>query len=211
MPQNVAPRPGSGKTRLLDLIPQKHFLKLFGPGRGEVWRNWSFKGHCLAGCGMAEREFMRVQHLARKISGAFAAVNFVAEHGMTKVMKVDANLMGSTCVKFAFDKADEIRTCGSTSLRKDPILGFRGATAAAGHVHLFSIHRVPRDRRLDDAASFRRRPGYQREIDFARRPLGKLSGQIAMTRIVLRHDERAARFFIETMHDAGAFLAADPR
>ena len=160
---------------------------------------------------MTEREFMRVQHLARKISGALAAVNFVPQHGMTEVMKVDPNLVGSTGVKFAFDEADGIRTCGSTSRRKDPVFGFRGATAAARHVHFFPMHRMPRDRRLDDAASFRRRPGDEGEIDLARGPFGELPRKIAMTRIVLGHDEHAAGLFIETMHDAGAFLAADPR
>jgi len=66
------------------------------------------------------------------------------------------------------------------------------------------------DRFVDDAGSFPRCPGDEREIDFSHCAGGKLFRQIAVGRVVLGNDEGAAGFLVETMHDAGPFLSADP-
>jgi len=42
---------------------------------------------------MLETQFPGVEHLSSKVFGVFAAVNFVAEDGVAKVMKVDPNLV----------------------------------------------------------------------------------------------------------------------
>ena len=52
---------------------------------------------------MSEGEFPGVEHLARIIAGPFPAVQFVAEHGMTEVMEMDADLVGPAAVESAFD------------------------------------------------------------------------------------------------------------
>ena len=55
---------------------------------------------------MNKTQFPGVKHLARKISSALAAVKFVAEHGMTEVVKMDADLVGASGVDRAFNEAD---------------------------------------------------------------------------------------------------------
>ena len=46
----------------------------FAHGLGEVRRDWRFETHFVGGTRMTEGELPGVQHLTRKISGAFAAV-----------------------------------------------------------------------------------------------------------------------------------------
>ena len=46
---------------------------------------------------MAKSKLPRVQHLSRKILCG-ACIDFVAEHGMTEMMKMHANLMGPSGV-----------------------------------------------------------------------------------------------------------------
>ena len=55
---------------------------------------------------MMEGELPGVQHLAGKISGAFAGVEFIAQHRMAEVVEVDADLVGASAVQRAFDQAD---------------------------------------------------------------------------------------------------------
>ena len=52
---------------------------------------------------MMEAELPRVQHLAREIFRKARRINFIAEHRMTEVMKVDANLMSASAVQPAFN------------------------------------------------------------------------------------------------------------
>ena len=68
---------------------------------------------------MLEREFPGVQHLSRKIFCVFAAINFVAENRMTKMMKVNANLVSSAAVQFTFEQTHFVRRA------YDSIFGFR--------------------------------------------------------------------------------------
>lgn len=55
---------------------------------------------------MAERKFPGVEHLARRSSGAFSAVDFVPEDRISEVMQVDPDLMGPPGVNRAFDQTD---------------------------------------------------------------------------------------------------------
>ncbi len=52
---------------------------------------------------MMEAELPRVQHLAREISCEARRINFIAEHGMTEMMKMHANLMGASAVQPALN------------------------------------------------------------------------------------------------------------
>jgi len=52
---------------------------------------------------MTKAKLPRVQHLARKIFCKPRAINFIAEHGMTEMMKMHANLMSASAVQPAFD------------------------------------------------------------------------------------------------------------
>ena len=52
---------------------------------------------------MMEAELPRVQHLAREIFRKARRINFIAEHRMTEMMKVHANLMSASAVQPAFN------------------------------------------------------------------------------------------------------------
>ena len=99
---------------------------------------------------MAETEFPGVQHLARKVSGAFTAVEFIAENGMAEVMKVNPDLMGAAAVENAFDQAD--LAVGT----QDPVFGFCGASLPPCDAHSLAMNRVAGDCFIDNAAV---RPG----------------------------------------------------
>ena len=53
---------------------------------------------------MLKPEFPGMQHLARIIFRQFRRINFVAEHRVTEMMKVDANLMGASGMQLALDQ-----------------------------------------------------------------------------------------------------------
>ena len=117
---------------------------------------------------MTEGELPGVQHLTRKISGAFSAVNFIAEHGMPEVMEMDANLVGAASVDRAFEQAAiEART-------QNAIFGFRGTARALRDAHPLTMNRMTRDGRVDCAEGFPRRPSDEREINFSGCAIGKL-------------------------------------
>ncbi len=52
---------------------------------------------------MMEAELPRVQHLAQKIFRKTRRINLIAEHRVTEVMKMHANLMGAPAVQPAFN------------------------------------------------------------------------------------------------------------
>ena len=52
---------------------------------------------------MLEAQFPRVQHLPRKIVRTAWRINFIAEDGMTEMMKMHANLMGASTVQAALN------------------------------------------------------------------------------------------------------------
>jgi len=72
---------------------------------------------------MLKPEFPGMQHLARIIFRQFQRINFVAEHRVTEMMKVDANLMGASGMQLALDQTHFTRGAN------DAILGFRRAPA----------------------------------------------------------------------------------
>ena len=72
---------------------------------------------------MLKPEFPGMQHLARIIFRQFRRIDFVAEHWVTEMMEVDANLMGASGMQLALDQTHFIRGANDT------ILGFRRAPA----------------------------------------------------------------------------------
>ena len=55
---------------------------------------------------MAKGKFPGMEHLAGKISGAFAAIEFITEHGMAEMVKMDADLVGASGVDRAFHETN---------------------------------------------------------------------------------------------------------
>src|SRR5256885_3265037 len=102
---------------------------------------------------MMEREFPGVEHLARKIYGAFSAVEFVAEDGMTEIMEMNADLVGAATVQSAFDQTDV------AARPQDSILGLRGATLPARDAHPLPVDRMPRNCFVDHARCLSRGAG----------------------------------------------------
>ena len=62
---------------------------------------------------------------------------------------------------------------------------------------------------FNDARGLAQFSGDKREINFFHAARCKLDRQSPVRLIVLRDDEAAARFFVETVHDAWPFFAAD--
>jgi hypothetical protein len=122
---------------------------------------------------------------------------------MTEVMEVHPDLVGPAAVQDAFDEADLV--AGT----KDAILGFRGAALASRDAHPLAVHGMARDGFVDHSGLLPQNSGNERQINLCHRPRGKLAGQIAMGGVVLRDDEHAASFLVETVHDAGTFLSAN--
>src|SRR6476469_6396301 len=118
---------------------------LFRGRFSEVSWNWRGEAELLVGSRMAKREFPGVEHLTWRISGAFAAVDFVAEHGMTEVMEMDADLMGATGVDRTFDEA------AIAARAQDPVFGFRGTAGSLSDTHSVTVNRMAGDRRVDRA------------------------------------------------------------
>lgn len=117
---------------------------------------------------MAEGKFPGVEHLARKISGAFAAINFIAEHGMSEVMQMNADLMGPPGVNRAFNETH-------VAVRfENAIIGFRRAPPPSRNTHSLPVDRVAGDRRVDRPGFLAWRAGDEREIGFSGGAFGKL-------------------------------------
>jgi len=53
---------------------------------------------------MLKPKFPGMQQLARIFFRQFRRINSVAEHGVTEMMEVDANLMGASGVQLALDQ-----------------------------------------------------------------------------------------------------------
>ena len=119
---------------------------------------------------MAEGEFPGVEHLAGDMAAAFSCVEFVAENGVAEIVKVDPDLMRAAGVENAFDEAHV------TARFQDVIFGFRGAALTASDAHPLSMHRMARDRLVDDAGFLARNADDEREINFCHRPRGELAG-----------------------------------
>ena len=66
---------------------------------------------------MTESEFPGVQQLARKIAGAFAAIQFISEDRMAEVMQMNPNLMGPAAVQDAFNEAFDVAGTEHTIFR----------------------------------------------------------------------------------------------
>ena len=53
---------------------------------------------------MLKPKFPGMQHLPRIVFRQFRRINFVAKHGVTEMMEVDANLMGASGMQLALDQ-----------------------------------------------------------------------------------------------------------
>src|SRR3954470_7220507 len=110
---------------------------------------------------MAKTEFPGGEHLTGKISGAFAAVKFIAEDGMAEVMEVHPDLVGAAAVQNAFDQAD--LAVGT----EHPVFCFRRTALTPRYRHPLPVHWMTRNRLVDNTAMRPRQPGDQGQINFA--------------------------------------------
>ena len=53
---------------------------------------------------MLKPKFPGMQHLPRIVFRQFRRINFVAKHGVTEMMEVDADLMGASGMQSALDQ-----------------------------------------------------------------------------------------------------------
>ncbi len=95
---------------------------------------------------MRETEFPGVQHLPRAASCQLGRIKLIAQHGMAKMMEMDANLVGATAVDTAFHQA------GFRPFAHHSVVGAGGpAPAPAPRPHALAMNRVTADGFLDHA------------------------------------------------------------
>lgn len=146
-----------------------------------------------------------MQHLPRKIFRNARRINFVAEHGVTEMMKMNADLMGASAVQPALNQ-----TCLLAGADY-PILGLSRPSAHGSHLHSLSMDRMSSDFFFDYPGRLKQFSRDKREINLFHCPRGKLFGQFAMCDIIFRHYKAAACVLVETVNDTGPFFSADPR
>ena len=71
------------------------------------------------------------------------------------------------------------------------------------------MNRVSRNRRIDRPALFLQPTRDDREVRLLHRARGKLARKLAVGLVIFRHHQATARFFVQTMDNAGTLLAAD--
>ena len=120
-------------------------------------------------------------------------------------MEMHPDLMRPAAVQRAFQQA---HPCAGA---QDAIFGLRRPPLSARDAHPLPMDRMTGDGFVDHSTRFPRDAGHQREIDFLHRARGKLLREIAVGRIVLGHDETAARLLVESMDNSRALLSADAR
>ena len=87
----------------------------------EIVRQRSFEILPFAYARVTKAELPRVEHLAGQIFREPRRVDFIAQHRVTEMMQVDADLMGAATVQFTFNQ-----TC-LVVRTKNPVFGFGGA------------------------------------------------------------------------------------
>ena len=98
-----------------------------------------FKMFPFAGARMMEAKLPRMQHLVRKIFRKPWRIDFVAENGVTEMMKMHANLMSASAVKPAFDQ-----TCLITRA-DDAIFGLGRSSTGRSRTHSLTMDRMSSD------------------------------------------------------------------
>ena len=104
-------------------------------------------------------QFPGVQHLSSEEFCEFAAINFVAQHRMPEVMKMNANLMGASAMQSAFDQAHS-----ADELRRDN--RFSPPALEGSDRHSLSMHRMAADFFLNRSGALAQFARDQRQINF---------------------------------------------
>lgn len=112
-------------------------------------RRRSLKGQPSTIAGMAERQLPRMQHMARV--AATMPIERIAKDGTAQVFEMNADLVRPPGAGTALHEAHGTRGIENLIFR-------HGFPSAAGRTdrHLFSIHAMTRNWRVDDSAAPRR-------------------------------------------------------
>jgi hypothetical protein len=111
-----------------------------------------------------------MQHLSRKILCDTRAIEFIAKHRVTEMMKMHAYLMGPSAVQPAFDQT------GPNTRPNDAILGFGRASAQSRRAHLLPVDWMSSDFFFDYSNRLAQSSSYQRKINLLHRTVSKLLG-----------------------------------
>ncbi len=168
---------------------------------------------------MGEAEQVGVQRLARKSGKTHALlrgergqaprrpripIDRIADHRMTALRQVNADLMGSSRTEPAFD---ERRHIGEGF--QHAVVGESGLPAMRQHRHLLPIARAAADIAADLAGTRCRNAPHQRVIGAAHRPRREGRGEGGVGALAFCDDHEARSILVEAMDDAGATHAAD--
>jgi hypothetical protein len=154
---------------------------------------------------MLETKFPRMQHLPRNLPGMSSTINRVTEDRISKMLEMDADLMSSTTVQPAFKQAR------LSPRAHDFEIGSRHPAAFARNRHFLAMNPMTCNRRDNASGSGPRFPGNKRQVDLVNRARRELPRKVDVRKVILRHYQTTARFFIQSMNDAWSLLPADPR
>ena len=106
------------------------------------------------------------------------------------MLEMDTNLMSSAAVQPAFKQA-----CLSSHAH-DFEISSRRAPAFSRNRHLFAMNAMTPDRRDDACGSTLQFPGDKCKVDLINRARCELPRKLDVGKIILRHHQTTARFFI---------------
>jgi hypothetical protein len=179
----------------------------------QLQSNGSAELHSLACARVGKSNPRRVQEISaerRKLSDANSflarrAIESVTDNGGAESRKMNANLMGAAGVEIRFDQREAIEVKA-----RFPI-GARFAAFASSRRHACSTVKIACDRQIHGAFFALQFPVQQRHIGFLDEPRLKILYELAMGCIISRNHDRARRFLIEAVDDAGAQRPTDRR
>src|SRR5271165_1935507 len=128
---------------------------------------------------------------------------------MPKRRHVDAYLMGAARLDADVQQRElsERRPNALPNL----VVSYGCASAMTARRHADAPHCVAGNRCVDGPRIFRGPAMDQRYVTLLHLPAGELLCQLAMRKIILRHNDQAAGFLVQTMHDSRPHLAAHYR
>lgn len=176
----------------------------------EFFWNGGCEVESLAAAGVIDAEFPGVEHESTGLDGLAGdrRINRIADEWCAFVLHVHTDLVSASGVQVAQHQGG----AGGGIGVEDFVVGDRGAARGRGDDgHFLSIARIASDVGKD---RFTCRLGCllgDAEVDFLIRAVGKLAGEVLVRAIIFRDDEAAGSILIESMHNAGAFDAADAR
>ena len=172
LPIYVAASPAAPFSTSLEMTTRSYLLRFdcqFYRGC-EIVRQCRFKAFPFLSTRMAKSKLPGMQHLSRKILRETRCVDIIAEHRVTEMMKMHANLMSPSAVQPTFNET------GALARPNDAKLGFGRASAQNRRAHSLPVDWMASDLFFDYSSRLAQSSRHQRKINLLHRTVSKLHG-----------------------------------